>query len=85
MTDAQKLSRAEHMDLMRENERLRKQIEKHAIRFDHCSDMIASGFGISGTLRAERTSKARLYAMDARDALSNAGFDAAVIREGFNG
>lgn len=41
-------------------------LSKAATRFDHCADMIAESFSASGTLRAERTIKARHYALEAR-------------------
>lgn len=45
-------------------------LEKAAERFGHCADMIASGFDCSGTLRAERTIKAKHYALETHQALA---------------
>lgn len=61
---------ADHSWERQEIYRLRDVIRQHATRFQHCSDMIASSFGISGTLRAERAEKARHYALEAKQAVA---------------
>lgn len=47
-------------------------LDKAATRFEHCADMIAGSFDASGTLRAERTIKAKHYALEARAAIARA-------------
>ena len=49
----------------------RVALERDATRFERCADMIADGFNVSGTLRAERTVQAKHYALEARAALSD--------------
>lgn len=46
---------------------LEAALEKAAVRFEHCADMIAESHAISGTLRAERTIKAKHYALEAQE------------------
>lgn len=78
MTDAQKISRAEHMDLMRENAALRKALKPFVD--GHAHTMLF----LSRKEIMHRDGRA-LYTEDvdrARTALSNAGVDAAVVREG---
>lgn len=53
-----------------EVEALRGALDKAAARFEHCANMIAESHAISGTLRAERTIKARHFALEARQALN---------------
>jgi len=50
--------------------RLRKALERDAVRFDHCAVMIQQSFNATGTLRAERSMKAQHYALEAAAALS---------------
>lgn len=52
-------------ELLSHAEAMAGALEKHATRFRHCADMIAESHGISGRLRAERTVKARHYALEA--------------------
>lgn len=77
MTDEQKISRAEHMDLMRQCEVMRAalQLARPIVEADWHAGMEAKDADWEGQAWTA------LKAIDA--ALSNAGFDAAV-REGFN-
>lgn len=56
--------------LLDQNERMAKALGKAITRFEFCADMIADSFSASGTLRAERTIKARHFALEARNALN---------------
>lgn len=62
---------AEITRLRAENAGMREALDKVPLRFEHCAAMIAQGFGLSGTARAEHVIKARHYALEARAALSN--------------
>lgn len=55
--------------LAKENVQLRERLETDAVRFNHCAEMIATSFSISGTLRAERAAKAEHYALETLAAL----------------
>ncbi len=55
--------------LQQERGRMREALEKAASRFEHCADLIATSFNISGNLRAERTIKAKHFALETRDAI----------------
>jgi len=55
--------------LTAENERLRDALERDAVRFEYCAQMIGQGFAICGTLRAEHRIKAEHYALETRAAL----------------
>ncbi len=50
---------------------LEAALGKAATRFNHCAEMIAISFDASGTQRAERTIKAKHYALEALAALEN--------------
>lgn len=58
--------------LLDDNKSMREALEKAAGRFEHCADLIASSFNIPGTLRAERTIKAKHFALETRQALARA-------------
>ena len=62
---------ADRARLVAEVERLRDALERDAVRFEHCAVMISKSFEASGTLRAERTIKAKHYALEARAALKD--------------
>lgn len=58
-------------ELEAENARLREALAKDATRFEACAGMIEQSFNASGTLRAERTMKAKHFALEALSALEN--------------
>ena len=58
-------------ELEAENARLREALAKDATRFEVCAGMIEQSFNASGTLRAERTMKAKHFALEALTALEN--------------
>lgn len=60
----------ENADLRSQLSELRKALAKAATRFEVCATMIAESHAVSGTLRAERTIKARHFASEALEALS---------------
>ena len=53
------------------SEGLVEALRKAEARFEHCANMIAESFSASGNLRAERTIKARHYALEIRQALAS--------------
>lgn len=58
-------------ELEAENARLREALAKDATRFEVCASMIEQSSNVSGTLRAERTIKAKHFALEALAALEN--------------
>jgi hypothetical protein len=63
---------AEITRLRAENAGMLEALAKTETRFLHCADMIEASFSCSGTLRAERTIKAKHYALEVRAAISRA-------------
>lgn len=82
MTDAQKLSRAEHMDLMRENENLKRVLGKANAAINAAFAQADAEFRGHDRIADRHDAVVREFRNEVHATLSNAGFDAAVVKEG---